>query len=96
MRQPNHLQMSFDQFRRILAQELAVDEAEIIPEASFIEDLVVDSIRMVEMLVHLEEAGFHIPLEAAWEIETVADAYHCYVDHASPQARHGHCAQEKV
>jgi len=69
-----------------LAQELAVDKTKIVPEASFTEDLLVDSIRMVKMIVRLEEEGLDIPLEAAWQIETVGDAYQYYVDHAPAEA----------
>jgi len=75
MTQSSHPKMSFEQFRKLLAQELMLDEEKIVPEASFIEDLLVDSIRMVEMILRLEEEGLDIPLEAAWQIETVGDAY---------------------
>jgi acyl carrier protein len=33
---------------------------------------------MVEMMLKLEEEGMTIPLEAAWSIETVGDAYREY------------------
>jgi len=78
--------LSFEQFREFLAHQLMVDEEKIIPQASFIEDLLVDSIRMVEMILRLEEEGLDIPLEAAWQIETVGDAYQYYVGHASAEA----------
>lgn len=86
MAQSSHHRPSFEQFRTFLAQELAVDKTKIVAEASFIEDLLVDSIRMVEMIVRLEEEGVDIPLEAAWQIETVGDAYQYYVDHAPAEA----------
>jgi len=79
MTQSGHPQLSFEQFKKLLAQELMVDEEKIIPQASFVEDLLVDSIRMVEMILRLEEEGFQIPLEAAWQIETVEDAYQYWV-----------------
>jgi acyl carrier protein len=71
--------LSFQQFSGFLARELKLDEAKITPEASFIEDLLVDSIRIVEMFLRLEEEGIDIPLEAAWEIDTVADAYQVFL-----------------
>jgi acyl carrier protein len=86
MAKPSCPHLSFEQFREFLAQELTVDEAKITAEASFIEDLLVDSIRMVEMFLRLEEEGLDIPLEAAWQIETVGDAYQRYVDHAPAEA----------
>jgi acyl carrier protein len=67
--------LTFEEFRRLVAEELQVDEERVVPEASFFSDLCVDSIRMVDMMLHLEELGLSIPLEDAWEIETVEDAY---------------------
>lgn len=69
--------LSFEEFRDLMARELQLDRNELTEDASFY-DLMVDSIRMVEMLLHLEEQGIAIPLESAWEIETVGDAYRFY------------------
>ncbi len=67
--------LSFDEFRRILASELQVDEERLVPEASLYADLNVDSIHAVDTMLRLEEKGIDIPLELAWQIETVEDAY---------------------
>jgi acyl carrier protein len=66
---------SFEEFKKIIAEELLVDEEEITPKTSFLTDLRVDSMRMVDMMLRLEEQGISIPLEAGWQIETVGDAY---------------------
>lgn len=79
--------MSFDAFRRLVAAELRLDEAQVTPEAAFVDDLLVDSIRMVDLMLRLEELGINIPLETAWEIRTVEDAYRCYVDAAGARAQ---------
>jgi acyl carrier protein len=78
--------MSFEQFRNLLVEVLAVSEEKVTPEASFITDLAVDSIRMVEMVLAIEELGVKIPPEAAWQIQTVADAYNYYLEHVAAQA----------
>lgn len=70
--------ITFEEFRRIVAEELDVDESQVLPEASFVEDLMADSIQLVEMMLHLEERGIRIPLEAAWQVRTVGDAYRLY------------------
>ena len=75
MTKPQSSKLTFEEFRKILARELEVDEERIFPEASFFSDLCVDSIRMVDMMLRLEELGISIPLEVAWQIETVGDAY---------------------
>jgi acyl carrier protein len=75
MTEPESNNLTFEEFRSLLAEELQVDEERVIPEASFFSDLCVDSIRMVDMMLRLEELGLRIPLEDAWQIETVEDAY---------------------
>jgi acyl carrier protein len=73
--------LSFAEFKKVLAEELSVDEEKITPEASFINDLFVDSIRMLEMILRIETFGVTICPEAAWQIRTVQDAYEYYLDH---------------
>jgi len=55
-------------------------------EASFLDDLLADSIQMVELMLRMEEMGIGIPIETAWEIETVGDAYRLYKEHAVSEA----------
>lgn len=75
---PGSFPVSFEEFRQLIARELQVDEEKVVPEASFVEDLLADSIRLVELMLRLEDQGVQIPLEAAWEIRTVGDAYRLY------------------
>jgi acyl carrier protein len=80
MTEPESSNLTFEEFRSLIAEELQVDEEKIVPEASFFSDLCVDSIRMVDMMLRLEELGLSIPLEDAWQIETVEDAYQAIKD----------------
>jgi acyl carrier protein len=73
--------LSFAEFKKLLAEELSLSEEKITPEASFINDLFVDSIRMLEMILRIESLGVKIPTEAAWRIQTVGEAYEYYVNH---------------
>ena len=50
----------------------------MVREASFVDDLLADSIQLVELMLHMEEMGIRIPMEAAWEVKTVGDAYRLY------------------
>ena len=70
--------LSFEAFQALLADLLNLDVARITPEAYFITDLGVDSIRMVEVLLRLEEMGLEVSPDLAWEIPTVGDAYRYY------------------
>ncbi|MGB9722423.1 MAG: acyl carrier protein [Chloroflexia bacterium] len=61
--------------RKIVADRLGVDESQIVPEASFVEDLNADSLDLVELIMALEEEfGLQIPDEDAEKIRTVGDA----------------------
>ena len=76
--------MPFEDFKRILAEELQIEESKIVPESTFLGDLLIDSIKLVELMLSLEEMGLTIPLEAAWDVETVGDAYNLYAQQIAP------------
>ena len=68
--------MDFGDFQRFLAETLEVDAEHLTPEASFLNDLAIDSLRMVELVLRLEaRLGMTIPVDEAWNIQTVGDAY---------------------
>ena len=75
--------VSFEVFRDMVADALQVDKDKVVRKASFVEDLRADSIQLVEMMLHMEKIGIEIPIELAWEIETVGDAYRLYKDHTA-------------
>lgn len=61
--------------RKIIAEQLDVEESKLVPEASFVEDLGADSLDTVELVMALEEQfGTEIPDEDAQKIITVQDA----------------------
>jgi acyl carrier protein len=72
-------EMTFDEFREVLAEILMVGVDKLTPEASFLNDLSVDSIKWLEMALTLERLGVALSAEAVWDIHTVGDAYQCYV-----------------
>lgn len=74
--------MSFDEFRNSMAEALIMNPEQLVPEASFITDLAVDSIRFVELYLKFQEMGIEIPEDAVWEIQTVGDAYNFYKTNA--------------
>ncbi len=69
--QPAKAPLTIDEFRHLLTDVLQVDEARVVPEVSFVSDLLVDSIKLVELMLGLEENGINIPMEAAWDVQTV-------------------------
>jgi acyl carrier protein len=70
--------ITFEEFQHIIARELNVDETLVVPEASFEDTLYADSIRLVELLLRLSQQGITIPMEEAWSVKTVGEAYKVY------------------
>ena len=61
--------------KRIIKEQLDVDEKDIKPESSFIDDLGADSLGLVELVLAFEEAfEIDIPDEDTEKIRTVQDA----------------------
>lgn len=72
-----------ERVKKIIAEQLGVDETKVVPEASFVEDLGADSLDTVELVMALEEQfATEIPDEDAQKIITVRDA----VDYVSSRA----------
>jgi acyl carrier protein len=61
--------------RKVLAEQLAVDEAQVVPDARFAEDLNADSLDLVEAGLALEEEwNIEIPEEEMDGVKTVGQA----------------------
>lgn len=59
----------------IIAEQLSVDKAKVVPSASFVDDLGADSLDLVELIMAMEEAfDTEIPDEVAEKITTVQAA----------------------
>jgi len=64
-----------ERVKQIIVEQLGVDEGEVTPTASFVDDLGADSLDVVELVMAFEEAfGLEIPDEDAEKIATVKDA----------------------
>jgi acyl carrier protein len=64
-----------ERVKQIIVEQLGVDEGEVTPKASFVDDLGADSLDTVELVMAFEEAfDIEIPDEDAEKIRTVKDA----------------------
>ena len=64
-----------EKVKSIIVEQLGVDEEEVTPDASFVDDLGADSLDTVELVMAFEEEfGIEIPDDAAESIVTVGDA----------------------
>lgn len=72
-----------DKVKQIIVEQLGVDEGEVTPNASFVDDLGADSLDTVELVMAFEEAfDIEIPDEDAEKIKTVKDATDYIEQHA--------------
>ena len=66
---------TFERVKKVVVDQLSVDESKVTPEASFTADLGADSLDTVELVMAFEEEfDCEIPDEAAEKIATVQDA----------------------
>jgi len=65
----------FEKVRKIIVEQLGVEDDEVTLESSFIDDLGADSLDIVELIMALEEEfDIEIPDSEAEKISTVGDA----------------------
>ncbi len=70
----------FERVKKIVVEQLGVEESEVVPTAGFVDDLGADSLDLVELIMSLEEEfsnsskKVEIPDEDAEKIATVQDA----------------------
>ncbi len=66
---------SMDRIKKIIVDQLGVDESKITENSSFIDDLGADSLDIVELIMAFEEEfDIEIPDEDAEKMKTVGDA----------------------
>ena len=71
---------TLEKVKKVVVEQLSVDEALVTAEASFTADLGADSLDTVELVMAFEEEfGVEIPDEEAEKIQTVQDAV-SYID----------------
>ncbi|MEW5909930.1 MAG: acyl carrier protein [Thermodesulfobacteriota bacterium] len=64
-----------DKVLKIIAEKLSVDIKDVVPEASFVDDLGADSLDLVELIMSMEEEfDIEISDEDAEKLRTVKDA----------------------
>ena len=70
----------FERVKKIIVEQLGVEDDEVLPSANFVDDLGADSLDLVELIMSLEEQfsgssqKIEIPDEDAEKILTVQDA----------------------
>jgi acyl carrier protein len=64
-----------EKVKNIIVDKLSVEPDEVVPEASFVDDLGADSLDLVELIMAMEEAfDIEISDDQAEKLQTVKDA----------------------
>ncbi len=64
-----------ERLKKVILEQLMVEESELTEDASFVETLGADSLDLVEMIMEIEEEfGIEIPDEDAESLQTVGEA----------------------
>jgi len=77
----------FERLKKIVVDQLGVEEEQVVPSASFVDDLNADSLDLVELVMAMEEAfsddstEIRIPDEDAERMKTVQDAIDYLKEH---------------
>ncbi len=75
--------VSYEEFVHLISELLGVAEPALKRETNFLSDLAVESLKMMEMLLQMQDVlKIEVPSDAAWNIQTVGDAYAFYVQQA--------------
>ena len=70
----------YERLKKIIVEQLGVEDAEVTPKASFVDDLGADSLDLVELIMSIEEQfstaaqKIEIPDEDAEKLVTIQDA----------------------
>ena len=72
-----------EKVKKIVAEKLSVELDEVVPQASFVDDLGADSLDLVELIMAMEEAfDIEISDEEAEKLQTVKDAINYIKKHS--------------
>jgi acyl carrier protein len=66
---------TFEQLKKLIVELLEVNESEVVPQASFVDDFNADSLDFIELITAVEDTfKIEIPDEDAENLQTVQDA----------------------
>ena len=81
-----NIYMVFEKVKKIITEQLGVDEKEIKLESAFIEDLGADSLDIVELIMAMEsEFDMEIEDDEVEDISTVEDVVEYIKEHSSAE-----------
>jgi acyl carrier protein len=72
-----------EKVKKIIAEKLSVEMDEVVPDASFVDDLGADSLDLVELIMAMEESfDIEISDDEAEKLATVQDAINYIREHS--------------
>ena len=73
--------MSFNQFREMIAEHLGFDKNKLTKDTSFLDDLGVDSLSLINFIIKLEKKyDVKIELDNVWALKNIGEAYEIFIE----------------
>lgn len=74
--------ISFEKFKFMISESMGIDAAKIDRETSFIDDLGVDSLSLVNFIIKVEKQfNIKFNIENAWILKNVGEVYDTFIGH---------------
>jgi acyl carrier protein len=77
--------MSFEQFKQVIADHFGVDAGRITKTTSFLDDLGLDSLSIINFIVRLEKKyAIKIEMDTLWRMKNIGEAYGIFMQRLNP------------
>ena len=88
--------ITFHQFKEMIADHLGVPADILTKDTTFIDDLGIDSLRLVNFIIKLEKKySIKIEMDKVWLLKNIGDAYNAFVQKIKTQFFAGHENKEQ-
>jgi acyl carrier protein len=72
--------MSMDEFKRLIAEQLGVEESLLTEETTFLNDLGIDSLSLINFVISMEKKhGIKVEMDTVFSLRSVRDAYETFI-----------------
>jgi acyl carrier protein len=77
--------ISMDEFKGLVAEQLGVDEDRLTGDTTFLNDLGIDSLSLINFVVAMEKKyGIRVEMDTVFSLMSVRDAYEAFIGRMDP------------
>jgi acyl carrier protein len=72
--------VNFDQFKQMVADHFGFKTEQLLHATSFIDDLGIDSLSLVNFVIKLERKyGIKIEMDSVWQLKSIGEAFEIFI-----------------